>query len=55
MGKYGIYAPGDQSLPADVVAVYFEVNDKVLAGTMTPQQAAERMEKASADYKAKNP
>lgn len=47
-----MYLPADQGLPQELVSVYFETNDSVILGSITPQQAAAQMEAAVKRYKA---
>ncbi|TDG00759.1 ABC transporter substrate-binding protein [Paenibacillus piri] len=51
--KDGTFLITDQALPQIIAQKLFECQDKVALGEWTPQQAAEAMEKASADYKSK--
>ena len=43
----GLYRLTDQGLPQDVVAAYFEAQDSMLLGTMTPAEAAPRCRRRS--------
>ncbi|SFF41675.1 raffinose/stachyose/melibiose transport system substrate-binding protein [Paenibacillus algorifonticola] len=54
MATKGSFLITDQALPQEVVQKLFEAQDKVALKEWTPEQAAEGMEKAAADYKAKN-
>ena len=47
----GIYVPGDQALPLEVVNEYFRAQDDVIAGVASPQEAAEIMQQAANAFK----
>jgi len=49
-----LYLPGDQALPQEVVAAYFEAQDSVVLGTITPRQAAQQVQQAITAYKRRN-
>jgi len=51
-GGLKMFLPADQGLPQELVSVYFETNDSVILGTLTPQQAAKQMDDAVKRYKA---
>lgn len=53
MAKAGSFLITDQALPQQITQTLFEAQDKVTLGEWTPQQAAEAMDKAVADYKSK--
>ncbi len=53
-GEVGLYLPTDQALPQEIVAQYFEAQDSVVLGTMSPKDAAAHVENAIKAYKAKN-
>lgn len=55
MDTYGSYTITDQALPQVVCDALFQAQDKVAAGTMTPQEAAAFIEQSAAEYKASNP
>ena len=48
-----LYLPGDQSLPQEMVAAYFEAQDSVVLGAMTPAQAAKSVQEAIVAFKAR--
>jgi raffinose/stachyose/melibiose transport system substrate-binding protein len=50
-----LYLPGDQALPQEMVAAYFEAQDSVILGAMTPAEAAKSVQGAIAAFKARNP
>jgi len=47
------YPPADQALPPEVVDGYYEVQDAVAIGKITPEQAAKRMQVVITSFKAK--
>jgi raffinose/stachyose/melibiose transport system substrate-binding protein len=51
--KYGAYPPWDGGLPMEFANVVYEVQDNVLAGRMTPEQGAKRLQQGMEEYKAK--
>jgi raffinose/stachyose/melibiose transport system substrate-binding protein len=51
-GGLQFFLPADQGLPQELVGAYFETNDAVILGSLTPQQAAAQMESAVKRYKA---
>jgi raffinose/stachyose/melibiose transport system substrate-binding protein len=53
-GEVGLYLPSDQALPQEVVAAYFEAQDSVLLGAMTPADAAKQIEEAVVAWKKRN-
>jgi len=53
-GEVGLYLPSDQALPQEVVAAYFEAQDSVLLGTMTPVDAAKQIQEAVVAWKKRN-
>jgi raffinose/stachyose/melibiose transport system substrate-binding protein len=52
LNKYGSFTITDQALPQEVAAKLFQAQDGVATGGMTPEQAAEFMQKAVEAYKA---
>lgn len=52
-GEVSLYLPGDQALPQEVVAAYFEAQDSVVLGTLSPREAAQRVQQAIVAYKAR--
>jgi raffinose/stachyose/melibiose transport system substrate-binding protein len=53
-GEVGLYLPSDQALPQEVVAAYFEAQDSVLLGSMTPADAAKQIQEAVVAWKKRN-
>ena len=53
-GEVGLYLPSDQALPQEVVAAYFEAQDSVLLGAMTPAEAAKQIQDAIVAWKKRN-
>jgi raffinose/stachyose/melibiose transport system substrate-binding protein len=53
-GDAQLYLPTDQALPQELVNAFFQAQDSVVLGTITPEAAAEQMQKAVDDYKAAN-
>lgn len=47
----GFYRLTDQGLPQDVVAAYFEAQDAMILGAITPEEAAEQVQEAVDRYK----
>jgi len=54
MNKYGAYTITDQALPQEVIDKFFQVQDLIAGGTMTPEQAGEYMNEAVKAYKEMN-
>jgi raffinose/stachyose/melibiose transport system substrate-binding protein len=52
-GEVSLYLPGDQALPQDVVAAYFEAQDSVVLGSLSPREAAQRVQQAIQSYKSR--
>ena len=48
-----VYPPTDQAFQAELLHVLFEVQDEIVLGELTPEQAAKRMQEAAEDWKAK--
>jgi len=48
-----LFLPGDQSLPQEMVAAYFEAQDSVILGAMTPAEAAKSVQQAITAFKAR--
>ena len=48
-----LYLPGDQALPQEIVAAYFEAQDSVILGAMTPAEAAKSVQSAITAFKAR--
>lgn len=53
-GEAQLYLPTDQALPQELVNAFFQAQDSVVLGTMTPEAAAEHIQKAVEAYKAAN-
>jgi raffinose/stachyose/melibiose transport system substrate-binding protein len=53
-GDAQLYLPTDQALPQELVNAFFQAQDSVVLGTMTPEAAAEHIQKAVEAYKAAN-
>jgi raffinose/stachyose/melibiose transport system substrate-binding protein len=51
--KYGATPPWDGGLPMEFANVVYEVQDNVIAGKMTPEQGAKRLQQGMEEYKAK--
>jgi len=51
-GEISLFLPTDQALPQQVVSAFFEAQDSVILGVMTPQDAAAQIEEAVQAYKA---
>ncbi|MGA7903852.1 MAG: hypothetical protein WCA06_14565, partial [Terrimicrobiaceae bacterium] len=51
-GDAQLYLPTDQALPQELVNAFFQAQDSVVLGTMTPEAAAEHIQKAVEAYKA---
>ena len=52
--KLNSICPTDQALPQELVNAFFQAQDSVVLGTMTPEAAAESIQKAVEAYKAAN-
>lgn len=48
-----LFLPGDQALPQEMVAAYFEAQDSVILGTMSPAGAAKSVQTAISGFKAR--
>jgi raffinose/stachyose/melibiose transport system substrate-binding protein len=53
-GDAQLYLPTDQALPQELVNAFFQAQDSVVLGTMTPEAAGEHIQKAVEAYKAAN-
>jgi raffinose/stachyose/melibiose transport system substrate-binding protein len=53
-GEAQLYLPTDQALPQELVNAFFQAQDSIVLGTLTPEEAAAQMQKAVDDYKAAN-
>jgi raffinose/stachyose/melibiose transport system substrate-binding protein len=52
-GDISLYLPGDQALPQEIVAAYFEAQDSVVLGSLTPREAAQRVQQAIQSFKSR--
>lgn len=52
MAKSGSFLISDQGLPQEVIHKWYEVQEAIVNGDMTPKQAAEYMQKSIEEYKA---
>jgi len=52
-GDVSLYLPGDQALPQEVVAAYFEAQDSVVLGTLSPRDAARQVQQAITAFKSR--
>ena len=52
-GEVSLYLPGDQALPQEIVAAYFEAQDSVVLGTLQPRDAARQVQQAIVAFKAR--
>jgi raffinose/stachyose/melibiose transport system substrate-binding protein len=52
-GEVSLYLPGDQALPQEVVAAYFEAQDSVVLGTLSPRDAARQVQQAITTFKSR--
>ncbi len=51
----GTYPPTDQAFYKELMDSFFEIQDKVVAGQLTPQEAAKLFQERAAAWKAANP
>jgi raffinose/stachyose/melibiose transport system substrate-binding protein len=51
-GEVQLYLPTDQALPQELVNAFFQAQDSVVLGTITPDGACAQIQKAVDDYKA---
>src|SRR5499427_1836784 len=51
-GGLGLYLPTDQALPQELVNAFFQAQDSVVLGTLTPEAACAQIQKAVDAYKA---
>ncbi len=52
-GEVSLYLPGDQALPQEIVAAYFEAQDSVVLGTLSPRDAARQVQQAITAFKSR--
>jgi raffinose/stachyose/melibiose transport system substrate-binding protein len=50
-GEVSLYLPTDQALPQEIVASFFEAQDSVVLGSMTPKDAAKQIQDAIVAWK----
>ena len=53
-GEVGLYLPTDQALPQELVNAFFQAQDSVVLGTLTPEAACAQIQKAVDQYKAQH-
>jgi raffinose/stachyose/melibiose transport system substrate-binding protein len=51
-GEVQLYLPTDQALPQELVNAFFQAQDSVVLGTLTPEAACAQIQKAVEEYKA---
>jgi raffinose/stachyose/melibiose transport system substrate-binding protein len=51
-GEVGLYLPTDQALPQELVNAFFQAQDSLVLGTLTPEAACAQIQKAVEEYKA---
>ena len=51
-GEVQLYLPTDQALPQELVNAFWQAQDSVVLGTITPEAACAQIQKAVDDYKA---
>ena len=51
-GEVGLYLPTDQALPQEIVSAFFQAQDSVVLGTITPEAACAQIQKAVDAFKA---
>jgi raffinose/stachyose/melibiose transport system substrate-binding protein len=51
-GEVQLYLPTDQAVPQEIVNAFFQAQDSVVLGTITPEAAAAQIQKAVEAYKA---
>jgi raffinose/stachyose/melibiose transport system substrate-binding protein len=47
-----LYLPTDQALPQEIVNAFFQAQDSMILGSLTPEAACAQIQKAVEDYKA---
>lgn len=52
LNKNGSWLISDQALPQEIINCFFQTQDAVIIGSMTPEQAAKAMAEETAKYKA---
>jgi raffinose/stachyose/melibiose transport system substrate-binding protein len=53
-GEVGLYLPTDQALPQELVNAFFQAQDSLVLGTLTPEAACAAIQKAVDEYKAEH-
>jgi raffinose/stachyose/melibiose transport system substrate-binding protein len=53
-GEVGLYLPTDQALPQELVNAFFQAQDSVVLGTLTPEAACAQIQKAVDQYKSQH-
>jgi raffinose/stachyose/melibiose transport system substrate-binding protein len=51
-GSVGLYLPTDQALPQELVNAFWQAQDSLVLGTLTPEAACAQIQKAVDQYKA---
>ena len=51
-GEVGLYLPTDQALPQELVNAFFQAQDGMIIGSITPEAACAQIQKAVDQYKA---
>jgi raffinose/stachyose/melibiose transport system substrate-binding protein len=51
-GEVGLYLPTDQALPQELVNAFWQAQDSLVLGTLTPEVACAQIQKAVDQYKA---
>jgi raffinose/stachyose/melibiose transport system substrate-binding protein len=51
-GEVALYLPTDQALPQELVNAFWQAQDSLVLGTLTPEAACEQIQKAVDQYKA---
>jgi raffinose/stachyose/melibiose transport system substrate-binding protein len=50
-GQVGLYLPTDQAVPQEIVNAFWQAQDSIVLGTITPEKAAEQVQQAVDAYK----
>lgn len=53
--KYDGFTTGDNALVPEITSAFYQANESVIGGSMTPEEAAEFMQQNVAAYKSQNP
>jgi len=51
-GEVKLYLPTDQALPQELVNAFFQAQDGMIIGSITPEAACAQIQKAVDQYKA---